>query len=154
MTKQPQKNKKLSSISIHVPFRLIFLLCKEAPTQQKSPHPRAFFLSNIKRERRFELPALALARRCSTTEPFARINLIKLFWLHCTAHTALKRVKGIEPLYQAWKACVLPLNYTRIHTLGKMPRDGIEPPTRGFSVLCSTDWAIWASYQPPLCGCR
>ena len=26
-----------------------------------------------------------------------------------------------------------------------MPRTGIEPVTRGFSVLCSTDWAIWAS---------
>ena len=23
-------------------------------------------------------------------------------------------------------------------------RDGIEPPTRGFSVPCSTDWATWA----------
>ena len=26
----------------------------------------------------------------------------------------------------------------------KMPRTGIEPVTRGFSILCSTDWAIWA----------
>ena len=26
-----------------------------------------------------------------------------------------------------------------------MPRAGIEPATRGFSVLCSTDWAIWAN---------
>ena len=26
-----------------------------------------------------------------------------------------------------------------------MPRAGIEPATRGFSVLCSTNWAIWAS---------
>ena len=26
-----------------------------------------------------------------------------------------------------------------------VPRAGIEPATRGFSVLCSTDWAIWAS---------
>ena len=26
-----------------------------------------------------------------------------------------------------------------------VPRGGIEPSTRGFSVLCSTDWAIWAS---------
>ena len=26
----------------------------------------------------------------------------------------------------------------------KMPRAGIEPATRGFSVLCSTNWAIWA----------
>ena len=24
-------------------------------------------------------------------------------------------------------------------------RDGIEPPTRGFSVPCSTDWATWAN---------
>ena len=26
-----------------------------------------------------------------------------------------------------------------------MPRTGIEPVTRGFSVLCSTNWAIWAN---------
>ena len=25
-----------------------------------------------------------------------------------------------------------------------MPRSGIEPVTRGFSVLCSTNWSIWA----------
>ena len=30
-----------------------------------------------------------------------------------------------------------------------MPRAGIEPATRGFSVLCSTNWAIWAD-----CGGR
>ena len=24
-----------------------------------------------------------------------------------------KRVKGIEPSYQAWEACILPLNHTR-----------------------------------------
>ena len=29
----------------------------------------------------------------------------------------------------------------------KVPRTGIEPVTRGFSVLCSTNWAIWASYK-------
>ena len=49
---------------------------------------------------------------------------------------------GIEPTYLAWKASVLPLNYTRT---GGMPRTGIEPVTRGFSVLCSTNGAIWAS---------
>ena len=27
-----------------------------------------------------------------------------------------------------------------------MPRAGIEPATRGFSVRCSTNWAIWASH--------
>ena len=53
-----------------------------------------------------------------------------------------KRVMGIEPTYLAWKASVLPLNYTRA-----VPKAGIEPATRGFSVLCSTNWAIWASHQ-------
>ena len=47
-----------------------------------------------------------------------------------------KRVMGIEPTYPAWKAGVLPLNYTRTF---KVPRTGIEPVTRGFSVLCSTN---------------
>ena len=76
---------------------------------------------------------------------------------------------GIEPTTSAWKAEVLPVNYTRIIFMGrlmgieptnvgttircvnhfattaiiikfkKMARDGIEPPTQGFSVLCSTD---------------
>ena len=27
--------------------------------------------------------------------------------------SALERVRGIEPLYEAWEAAVLPLNYTR-----------------------------------------
>ncbi len=27
----------------------------------------------------------------------------------------LERVMGIEPTYEAWKASVLPLNYTRLH---------------------------------------
>jgi hypothetical protein len=27
----------------------------------------------------------------------------------------------------------------------KVARDGIEPPTQGFSVLCSTNWATWPS---------
>ena len=54
---------------------------------------------------------------------------------------------GIEPTYLAWKASVLPLNYTRIYIkpFRVMPRAGIEPATRGFSVLCSTNWAIWAT---------
>ena len=32
---------------------------------------------------------------------------------HLSVHTE-KRVMGIEPTYLAWKASVLPLNYTRI----------------------------------------
>ena len=52
----------------------------------------------MERKTRFELATLALARRCSTTEPFPHM----------------------------------------------VPRAGIEPATRRFSVYCSTDWAIWA----------
>ncbi len=58
-----------------------------------------------------------------------------------------KRVMGIEPTYLAWKASVLPLNYTRmeLQNISKvlkgstMPKAGIEPATRGFSVHCSTN---------------
>jgi hypothetical protein len=37
----------------------------------------------------------------------------------------MERVDGIEPTYPAWKASVLPLNYTR-----KMGREGFEPSKR------------------------
>ena len=30
--------------------------------------------------------------------------------------------------------------------LSLVPRAGIEPATRRFSVYCSTDWAIWANW--------
>jgi hypothetical protein len=48
----------------------------------------------------------------------------------------LERVMGIEPTTSAWKAEVLPVNYTRLKMVAQ---DGIEPPTHGFSVHCSTD---------------
>ena len=35
---------------------------------------------------------------------------------HFSASLTEKRVMGIEPTYLAWKASVLPLNYTRIIT--------------------------------------
>ena len=50
-----------------------------------------------KRETGFEPATPTLARLYSTPEPLAH-----------------KRVMGIEPTYPAWKAGVLPLNYTRI----------------------------------------
>ena len=36
-------------------------------------------------------------------------------FLHTLKRVAKKRVMGIEPTYPAWKAGVLPLNYTRIN---------------------------------------
>ncbi len=38
-----------------------------------------------------------------------------------------KRVMGIEPTLSAWKAEVLPLNYTRISNILKMEGAGFEP---------------------------
>ena len=49
-----------------------------------------------------------------------------------------KRVTRIELATTAWKAVVLPLNYTRL-IKQNMARDGIEPPTHGASIHCSTN---------------
>ena len=37
---------------------------------------------------------------------------------------------GIEPTYQAWKACVLPLNYTRTHRIRQNKCPGTESNRR------------------------
>ena len=41
-----------------------------------------------------------------------------------------KRVMGIEPTYPAWKAGVLPLNYTRRYLIVKSDRRGSNPRSR------------------------
>ena len=43
-----------------------------------------------------------------------------------------------------YKSAALPIELHQRIPYGMVPRGGIEPPTRGFSVPCSTDWATEA----------
>ena len=50
------------------------------------------------------------------------------------------RLEDLNPQPTDYKSVALPIELSRQNILFKMvARDGIEPPTRGFSVLCSTD---------------
>ena len=60
----------------------------------------------------------------------------------------LERLKGIEPSSKAWKASVLPLNYSRKLTM--VGRAGLEPATRGFSVLCYYQLSYRPILVPPI----
>ena len=43
--------------------------------------------------------------------------------VHCNVRPELERETGIEPAPLAWKAKVLPLNYSRLATLSMLGRD-------------------------------
>lgn len=79
---------------------------------------------------------------CALTTWATRPSYKNLVWTFRS-----KRVTRIELATTAWKAVVLPLNYTRL--FNNMARDGIEPPTHGASIHCSTNWAT-----EPYCGSR
>ncbi len=57
----------------------------------------------------------------------------------------LTRAVGIEPTLKVLETLVLPLNYARnmegegFEPPNQMARDGIEPPTHGASIHCSTN---------------
>ena len=76
--------------------------------------------------------------------PTSRLSGVRSNHLSCAPKQMLgyniqiKRVTRIELATTAWKAVVLPLNYTRL-LLKEMARDGIEPPTHGASIHCSTN---------------
>ena len=67
------------------------------------------------RQKGLEPPAYCLEGSCSIQLSYWRIFQER-------QRFSLERVKGIEPSYPAWKAGVLPLNYTR-----KLKKDSMKP---------------------------
>ena len=61
-----------------------------------------------------------------------------------------KRVMGIEPTYPAWKAGVLPLNYTRIFNCSQVGVTGFEPATSWSQTRRSSQ----AEPHPDMLFCR
>ena len=58
------------------------------------------------------------------------------WFTNCYVITLVERVMGIEPTYPAWKAGVLPLNYTRMLSLVGVT--GFEPATPWSQTRCSS----------------
>ena len=58
--------------------------------------------------------------------PDPRLRRPLLYPTELLDHIILERAMGIEPTTSAWKAEVLPLNYTRISLVGVT---GLEPAT-------------------------
>ena len=85
---------------------------------------------------RFELATDRLTADSSTTEllrnnkmvglsglepPTSRLSGVRSNQLSYRPKNELERVKGIEPSSSAWKAEVLPLNYTRMNIWRRQP---------------------------------
>lgn len=65
----------------------------------------------------------------------------------------LEQVKGVEPSYQAWEACVLPMNYTCVETLLSIA----HPRGKGKRKLCLCRISLergFPSNKAETCNCR
>ena len=75
------------------------------PEPQSGALPTELIPPHLARQEGFEPPTYCLEGSCSILLSYWRLWMVEL-----------ERVMGIEPTYPAWKAGVLPLNYTREHT--------------------------------------
>ena len=64
-----------------------------------------------------------------TPDPRLRRPLLYPAELQTHALFSEKRVMGIEPTYPAWKAGVLPLNYTRMLAVISLQQSGVRIPS-------------------------
>ena len=65
------------------------------------------------------MPQLSADFARRSAPKYAKIYIRKAYVLDSL--TALERVMGIEPTRPAWKAGILPLNYTRLWCVSKLP---------------------------------
>ena len=78
------------------------------------------------------LPSKSTIRPTRTRRATNEIAISKLLG-------AFERVTGVEPASPAWKACALPLSYTRVDTgLNAVGEGGFEPPTACPQSRCAT----------------